>query len=135
MSSPVVSPNGQAGQMPLAQIERSDQDGVRVIAVSGELDISNIDALRQAAFDVPNEALGIVLDLCAARHIDSATVRLLFELQHSLQRRRQALRIVYAPGSIVERVIELAAFDSEGSCARERAQAVTAIRREVAPHE
>ena len=69
-----------------------------------ELDISNVGTLEDVTFDLPNDALGIVLDLSSATYIDSATLGLLFRLHRSLKRRGQALRVVCPPGSSARRV-------------------------------
>jgi anti-anti-sigma factor len=120
---------------PLVEIERSEHDGVRVVTVTGELDISNVAALEDATFDLPNDALGIVLDLCAATYIDSATLGLMFKLQRSLQRRGQILRVACAPGSSPQRVLELTGFGQEVDWESDRAAAIAAIQRDVRVHE
>jgi anti-sigma B factor antagonist len=124
------APSGQPAA-PLAQIERSEQDGIRLVSVAGELDISNVGALEGATFDLPNQGLGIVLDLSAATYIDSATLSLIFTLQRSLQRRGQALRIVCAPASNARRVLELTGFANEATCVAQRQEAIEAIREAV----
>jgi hypothetical protein len=49
----------------LAELELSEQEGVRVVAVAGELDISNVGALEDVTFDLPNGRLGLIVDLSA----------------------------------------------------------------------
>jgi anti-anti-sigma factor len=115
----------------LAEIECFERDGVRVIVVAGELDISNVDALEDAAFDLPNEALGIVVDLSGAIYIDSATIGLLFALNRSLGQRCQALRVVCLPRSNVQRVLELTGFDRESPQEQDRDAAIATIQRAV----
>jgi anti-sigma B factor antagonist len=115
----------------LARIARSEVEGVRVVEVVGELDISNVGSLEEAAFDFGNEGLGIVLDLTAASYIDSATLRLLFKLHHSLQRRGQALRVVCPPESGAARVLELTGFSRMVECEADHREAIAAIRRYV----
>ena len=130
------SPHGEDRQAaPLAEIELAEREGVRVVAVAGELDISNVGALADATFDLPNEALGIVLDLSCATYIDSATLGLMFKLNHSLKRRGQALRVVCTPGSSAQRVLELTAFERELPPEEDRDAAVAAIRRDVPLHD
>lgn len=124
------APSGQPA-IPLAQVERSEQDGIRLVSVTGELDISNVAVLEDATFDLPNQGLGIVLDLSATTYIDSATLSLVFKLQRSLQRRGQALRVVCAPASNARRVLELAGFASETTCVSHRQEAIEAIREAV----
>jgi anti-anti-sigma factor len=120
---------------PLARIDSAEHEGVHLVTVEGELDISNVGTLEGAAFDLPNEALGVVLDLSATSYIDSATLGLLFKLRHALQRRGQALRVVCGPGSSARRVLDLAGFGSDLACERDCGEAIAAIRREVVVHE
>lgn len=116
---------------PLAAIERVDQQGVRIVSVAGELDISNVGTLEDATFDLSNDALGIVLDLSSATYIDSATLGLMFKLQHSLKRRGQALRVVCPAGSSAKRVLELTGFEREMPSTEDRDAAIAALRRDV----
>lgn len=117
--------------MPLAEIEGFDDDGVLVVTVTGELDVSNVESLADVAYDLPNDALGLVLDLCAATYIDSATIGLLFKLHGALRRRGQALRVVCGPGSSARRVLELTGFDQSAPNELDRESAIAAIRHEV----
>jgi anti-anti-sigma factor len=114
-------------------VERLERDGVRVIAVAGELDMSNIGALREATSGLPNDALGMVIDLRSASFIDSATIGVLFELRGGLGRRRQALRVVCTPGSTPRRVLEMMSFDPETLSEPDPDAAIEAILREVSP--
>jgi anti-anti-sigma factor len=132
----VTERRADGGQMaPLARIESSERDGVRIVAVDGELDISNVALLERATFDLTNDSLGIVLDLRAASYIDSATLGVLFRLQHGLQRRGQSLRVVCGPGSSARRLLELTGFDRELACESDPEQALAALRRDVAVRE
>ncbi|HWX44202.1 MAG TPA: STAS domain-containing protein [Solirubrobacteraceae bacterium] len=116
---------------PLAEIERFERAGVCIVAVAGELDVSNIRVLEQAAYEVSNEALGLVLDLSATTYIDSATIGLLFKLRLHLKRRGQALRVVCASESSVQRVLELTGFERELPPAENREAAIAAIWQDV----
>lgn len=114
-----------------AEIERSEVGGVRVVAVAGELDVSNVDALGLAAGELSNEALGLVIDLSAATFIDSTTVGLLFRLRSRLSRRGQVLSVVCQPDSSPRRVLELTGFDRQVPPSHDRDAAIDAIRRAV----
>lgn len=114
-----------------AEIEHCDRDGVRVIAVAGELDVSNVEALRRAVGELSNDALGVAIDLSAATFIDSATVGLLFKLRSSLSRRGQVLCVVCPPDSGPRRVLELTGFDRQAPPLPDRDAAIDAIRRAV----
>jgi anti-anti-sigma factor len=121
--------------VPLAEIELAEQAGVRVVVVAGELDISNVAALEDATRDLPNEALGIVLDFSSASYIDSATLGLLFRLQGDLKRRGQALRVVCQPGSSARRLLELTGFERETQSEEDRDAAIASICRDVPLHD
>lgn len=121
--------DGSARQAPpLAEIELFEHGGVRVVAVAGELDISNVGALEEVMLDLPNERLGIVLDLSGTTYLDSATVGLLFKLSDDLRRRGQALRVVCMDGSSARRVLDMTSF--EGVC-DDRDAALEGLRADV----
>jgi anti-sigma B factor antagonist len=129
--SPAESPDRDLHTVALAEIEHEEREGLRVVTVVGELDISNVGKLEHATFDLPNDALGIVLDLTAATYVDSSTLGLLFKLQRSLERRGQALRVVRAPGSSTQRVLELTGFERNSPPESDRDAAIAALRRDV----
>jgi anti-anti-sigma factor len=122
-------PAGRASQ--LADIERRERDGVHALTVSGELDISNVGILREAAGQIPNDARGLVVDLTGATFVDSATVGFLFELKRSLERRGQALQVVCPPGSPAERVLTMTAFDARVRGEPTLEAAIETVRRTV----
>lgn len=117
--------------VPLAELERVEDDGVLVVGVTGELDVSNVEELAEATYSLPNTALGLVLDLTGATFIDSTTLGLLFKLHAALRRRGQALRVVCPPGSSARRVLELTGFDRSTPNEGDRESAIAAVRREV----
>ena len=87
-------------------------DGVVVASLSGEIDLSNAAEITDALLvGVPNEALGLVIDLSEVSYIDSAGVRMLAELDHRLGWRAQALRVVAPEESRSRRVLEIAGLE------------------------
>jgi anti-anti-sigma factor len=79
-----------------------------VAHVTGEVDMTNASHVRDQLLDsVPNDALGLVIDLNECRYLDSAGIEVIFDLARRLRRRRQELRIVVPPGSPLMRVLEL----------------------------
>jgi anti-anti-sigma factor len=100
--------NGSAGLVEV--VPRHDQS-VPVCAVRGEIDASNVDSvLERLIQSVPTESPGLVLDLSQTVYIDSAGVRILFELTRRLRQRRQELHITVALDGIVRRVLVLTAL-------------------------
>ena len=96
----------------LAELELDDGDGVRVARLSGELDLSNVldvsDALAQA---VPAEAPGLVVDMSGLQHLDSAGLRMLFDLRRRLTQRRQEVVLAVPEEARIRDVLELAAVE------------------------
>ena len=94
----------------LAELEVEDRDGVEVAHLSGELDLSNVtdvaDALSAA---VPSQSRGLVVNMAGLRHLDSAGVRMLFDLRRRLAHRRQELSIAVPQTARIRDVLELAA--------------------------
>ena len=91
-------------------VDRHD-GAVPVCEIRGELDASNVDhVLEHVVGSVANEAPGMVLDLGHTSYLDSAGVRILFELARRLRARRQELRIAVPDDGIVRRVLVLTAL-------------------------
>jgi anti-anti-sigma factor len=130
-----LRPEPARASAPLGKIGLSERDGVRVVEVSGELDMSNIAVLRDATSELPNDAFGIVIDLRRASFIDSATIGLLYELKAGLARRRQRLRLLCAAGSAPRRVLELISFDRDAIADEDCRSAVASIREALTPRD
>ena len=78
------------------RLELTDDDGVVVAAVTGDIDFGTADDLgREVALALPDTAAGLVLDLTGVRYVDSSGVRVVFELaaQLGISGRRLALSI------------------------------------------
>lgn len=85
---------------------------VPVASVTGEVDLFNADLVRdRIATAVTPDAPGIVIDLSATEYLDSAGVRMLFELAERIQGRRQQLRLVVRDQAIIRRVVALTTLD------------------------
>jgi anti-anti-sigma factor len=100
--------NGMTG---LAQVVDREDGSVPVCEVLGELDASNVEVVFEHLVNVvEHEAPGIALDLSKTSYLDSAGVRILFELGRRLRSRRQELRIAVPADGIVRRVLILTAL-------------------------
>ena len=88
------------------------EDGVVVAGIAGEIDLSNATEITDALLGgVPNEALGLVIDLSNVSYLDSAGVRMLAELDHRLGWRAQSLRVVAPETSRSRRVLVIAGLE------------------------
>ena len=95
--------------MALADMEISTRDTVVVARLSGELDLSNSRSMEAAiAAATPNQAETMVLDVSALEYIDSAGIRLIYQLRERLAVRGQDLRLVIPPQSAAADALRLA---------------------------
>jgi anti-anti-sigma factor len=100
-----------------------------VIAVHGEIDLDNTRMLREEILRaLPNTTVGAVLDLSDVAYLDSAAIRLLFELASTTRAHRQALRIAVPPGSLTRAVLGHVALGSAVPIDPDRASALTRMR-------
>ena len=94
----------------LAQLDFDERGDVVIARIAGELDLSNVhdigDGLNAA---VTSRVAGLVLDLSELTHLDSAGIRLLFDLRQRLATARQRLVAVVPEGSPIREVLDLAA--------------------------
>ena len=94
----------------LAELDLDEPGEVRVAHLRGELDLSNAadiaDALAAAAEDAD---LGIVVDMAGLRHLDSAGIRLVFDLRRRLGHRRQYLALAVPREARIRKTLEMAA--------------------------
>jgi anti-anti-sigma factor len=92
----------------LAQLRLDTQDRVAVATVDGEIDLSNATGLEMAISEsVPNQALGLVVDVAEVRYLDSSGVGLLFNLARRVSRRQQEFAVVAPSDAGVREILTL----------------------------
>ena len=96
----------------LAEVTVTEQAGIPVVRLDGEVDLSNIEEVRHAMFSPADAGHScVVVDLTGTTYLDSTAVRLLFDLAVRLQARRRRLRLVVSDATIVRRVLVLTKLD------------------------
>ena len=98
-------------------------DGVSVVAIHGEVDIANVEALRLCLEKVGEEqGAGLVVDLTRATYFDSRTIALLADFATKMRAQRQRLALVAPANGFAARILRIAglllivpAFESTGS--------------------
>jgi anti-anti-sigma factor len=89
------------------------QGDVSVARLRGEIDTSNVseigDALGAAAID--DQGRGMIVDLSAVAYLNSATVKLLFDLAEQIHRRHQQMRLVMTETAPMRKLLLLLKFD------------------------
>jgi len=93
-------------------LAREARGGDVVMVLAGEVDLANAGDL---AIDLRHEAAhvarALVLDLREVSYLDSAGVRLLFDLADRLHTRGRELVVVARPGSLLANVLRMVALD------------------------
>jgi anti-anti-sigma factor len=112
----------------LGRVSVRDQDGVAVASITGEVDISNVDEIAEPLLELPNLALGLIVDLTAVEYLDSTGISLLHDLAGRLYQRSQGLIIVCPPTAPPRRVLELTGVDARAPIVDDVAAAIAAIR-------
>ena len=84
------------------------RSGAIVAHLGGEVDMTNSGYVRdELVRSIPNDALGLVLDLATCRYLDSAAIEVVFDIARRLGRRRQTVVVSLPPQSPLRRVLEL----------------------------
>jgi anti-anti-sigma factor len=84
-------------------------DEIPVATLSGDIDMANVGAIeRSIARGVSNDAYAVILDLSAVTYLDSAGIRLLFQVSSQLAGRRRRSAIVIPEASPIRRTLEAA---------------------------
>ena len=83
-------------------------EGIVVLTVTGEIDLANVDEIRDQILNQAGDDPGsVVLDLGPTRYLDSSGIRMLFEVDEKLSVRRIPLYLVVAETGFVHRVLDL----------------------------
>lgn len=114
--------------MSLADLHITSSDGVIIVGMTGEIDMSNSSELRSVILEAtPNDARGLVLDLSGVDYIDSAGIHLLYRLGDSLRARGQTLRVVIPAESPASDALRLAGVKRHVEIVTELDEAVRAV--------
>lgn len=111
----------------LAQVSWRSRDGVPIVEITGEIDMSNAARLKEVLTQLPNQALGLVVDLRQTTFIDSSGISLLHDLATRMTDRSQRLVIVCDSQSLPLRVLKLAGVDTRIPVLGDGAQAVAHV--------
>ena len=78
-----------------------------VARLSGEVDMSNVRMIEERiGGSVSNKAFAVVVDLTDVTYLDSAGIRLLYQLDSRVQSRQQRLVIVVPIDAAINRTLE-----------------------------
>ena len=98
--------------MSLQGVEVTVTGDVVVARVGGDIDLANTPTVSARILGaVPNDALGLVLDLSAVRYIDSVGIRMLFNFVRTLHASRQGMTIALPADSPVRKLLKITHLD------------------------
>jgi anti-anti-sigma factor len=107
------------------EIERSG-NGLSIVALAGELDLSTIPRLDGRLLEELGEREGVIIDLSRLTFIDSSGIGLLIK-SHRAMNGAGAIHIVVAEGSQVERVFAIAGIGRALPLFLDRDEAIAAV--------
>lgn len=95
-----------------ATLNRITVDGIPVVGVYGDIDITNaVDVEKDLRDAVLPAAPGLVIELTNVGYFSSATLRILMDLHEDMTTRGQQLRVVMAQDAPMRRVLLLTKLD------------------------
>lgn len=101
------------------------EPGIVVVALSGELDLTNADALVAELNELTNGATPLVVDLNRVVFIDSAAIHHLFQL--AAERGRKSLAFVVGPEAAVAGTLQIVELDRAAKVATTLDEAEAAL--------
>jgi anti-sigma B factor antagonist len=96
----------------LATVEIQRHGDISLAQVRGEIDTSNVREVADVLeAEGPRAGAGLVVDLSSVTYLNSATVKLLFELAEALRERQQQLRLVMNETAPMRGLLLMLGFD------------------------
>lgn len=92
-------------------ITTEDRDGVAVVRLEGEIDLTNAEDVRDAVS--ATTATGVVLDVTAVSYLDSSGLRAIDRGHRQLASEHRSLFIVSPPGTPSSWTFRVAGFGAE----------------------
>jgi anti-sigma B factor antagonist len=106
---------------PSFRVALSDEGGVRLVAVRGEVEVLSAPQLAEALAD---RSMPVLVDLCEVSFMDSTGLHVLL----AAQRRLPALAVVCVPEGAAERVLALSGLDRVLTVFATREEGLAALR-------
>ena len=90
-----------------SSIESPNGRVIEVVALAGELDLGVLEVLEHALDGTAADRAGLVIDLSEVGFVDSAGIHALVAARESLADAGTPSALVVAPGSNVERILDM----------------------------
>jgi anti-sigma B factor antagonist len=108
-------------------VESRDGTSIAVVALEGELDLGVLDVLDEALDDHASGQGALVLDLSGLGFVDSAGIHALVAKREGLAEAGTASALVVAPGSNVERTLDMTGLLERLAAHADRESALAAV--------
>jgi anti-anti-sigma factor len=95
----------------IVDITRDDREGIDVVRIGGEVDLTNADAVQAAVEATQSDS--VVLDLTRVAYLDSSGIRAIDRGHRHLVAGRRTLVIVSPPDTAADWTFRVAGFRSE----------------------
>jgi anti-sigma B factor antagonist len=95
----------------LARVEANVVNGVEMVRVIGEIDLSNATLVGDAIGAAIPDLREVILDLSETEYLDSAGLAMLFRLAQRLNYNRQELQLLVPTDAPIRAVISLTKLD------------------------
>ena len=115
-------------------IEIVQRNDVVIVRLEGDVDLANTPTLSAEILEaIPNDAVGLVIELSDVRYIDSVGIRMLFTFVRSLHASRQGMAIAVPPDSQVRKLLKITHLDEAAVFRATVDEAVVALRESGTP--
>jgi anti-anti-sigma factor len=112
------------------RVDLTDDDGVLVASVTGDIDFGTADDLgRDVAGTLSDSAAGLVLDLTGVRYVDSSGVRVIFELAAQLGISGRKLALALPETSPIRRLVKITRLEEAALLCTTPAECTEMLRR------
>lgn len=108
-------------------LERAVERQIRVISISGELDMAAAPAFERALFEAVSEDGPVILDLSNVSFMDSTVIGAMLTVRRRAELRPGRFAVVCEPGSEIERTLHYMGLDAAFSIVQSRPQAATEL--------
>ena len=120
--------------MSIQGVDISRLSDVVIARLSGEIDLANTPTVSTKVMEaVPNDALGLVVDLSGVRYIDSVGIRMLFNFVRSLHASRQGIAFCVPPDSPVRKLLKITHLDEATAFGTSIDEAIVALQESGSP--
>jgi len=108
-------------------LERAVQRRIRVVAVSGELDMAAAKAFEQTLLDCVAGDDPVILDLSEVTFMDSTAIGSMLAVRRQANMTRGRFAVVCSAGSDIERMLEYMGLDAAFEIVSSRSQAAAEL--------